>query len=137
LRLPVFARDELVAANLAQEGIEIVRAIRDEEWIRAGGEVWITFPTPRLRDGQWQVHYPETTLFVFGDTPLLFDENSGFFQYSSGQPTPFKRQITIRTLSPNEIRVTSQVSWTTRGIPFSVDVEDHLFNWLPEIRESR
>ncbi|MFN7088909.1 MAG: prepilin-type N-terminal cleavage/methylation domain-containing protein [Candidatus Paceibacteria bacterium] len=125
LRMIAVAKDELVAANLAQEGIEIVRAIREENWIE--DENFNTGLSP----GQYRVHYLETRLLPFVNTPLRFDSNTGFFQYNSGEDTPFYRTISISSISPVEIRVVSQVSWQTRGLPYSVVAETHLFDWLP------
>ncbi|MBI2633940.1 MAG: prepilin-type N-terminal cleavage/methylation domain-containing protein [Parcubacteria group bacterium] len=125
LRLAAFAKDELIAANLAQEGVEIVRAIRDENWINDRAF------NSGIGVGDFIVHYPETRLLGYQDMPLRFDSNTGFFQYQSGTNTVFKRTITIMGVSDNEFRVTSHVRWESRGIPFSVDVEDHLFNWVP------
>jgi len=125
LRLPAIAKDEFLAANLAQEGIEIVRAIRDENWI--GGNNF----DQNLPEGKWRVHYLETRLLpLSSNPPLLFDPTTGFFQYNSGSETKFRRQINIDRVSDRELRVSAAVTWESRGIPSSLTVEDHLFDWL-------
>lgn len=126
LRLALIAKDELIAANLAQEGIEIVRAIREENWI-AGEPALVN---NRLFPGDARVHYLQASLLPYVDTPLLFDASTGFYQYQSGGETPFRRRIRITQVSPTEIRVVAEVRWATRGLDYSVEVEDHLYDWL-------
>jgi len=126
IRLAIVAKDELVGANLAQEGIEIVRSFRDANWI--AGRLF----DENFTDGNHRVHYLDSAFLPYVDTALLFDQNTGFYQYAAGVETPFRRRIRISHVSPSEVRVISRVDWTTRGIPYSVRVEDHLFDWLPD-----
>jgi len=128
LRQASFVQDQLVAANLAQEGLEIVHAIRHDNWLN--GRAF----NAGLANGDWRVDYLQASLLPWADQPLSFDSNSGFYQYASGAATNFKRKISITNNPggrPDEILVQSVVEWTSRGIPFSIVAEDHLFNWYP------
>jgi hypothetical protein len=124
LRQSSFLKQQFIASQLALEGIEIVRAIRDENWIAS--RPW----NSGLLPGSYQAQYDSRSLSSFSGTPLKFDPATGLYQYNTGQDTEFVRKITISDISPDEIRVLSSVSWQVRGIPFAIDVESRLFNWF-------
>ncbi len=120
------AFNRLVAANLAQEGIEVVRNIRDTNWI--SGLTWDN----GLADGDYQLDYsstPPLPAYNPGQT-LLFDEENGYFNYSIGENTVYQRKITISHISSDQIQVQVIIDWTGRGGgSFETIVEDRLFNW--------
>jgi|SRR3989344_1948037 len=115
-------QDRLVTANLIAEGIEVVRNIRDNNWL--GNQSW----NNGLTDGDYQVAYDSTSLSS-GSNPLLFDSNTGLYNYASGAPTSYVRIVSITNLSAYEIKVLSTVTWQRRGITYNNSAEDHLFNW--------
>lgn len=111
-------RDELVAANLALEGVELIRAIRDGNWVWSG--------TPKRADNNgsicggaagsvtsWRWRLCNTVddriasnrnfnlspiLLPTGNNNLLNRQANGEYTYdASGTPTPFRRVITIST----------------------------------------
>jgi len=132
IRQASVVQDQLIAGQLAQEGVEIVRAVRDENWINAApGRPFYS----GLAAGTWLVDYRRAALLPFSaGEPLRIEAGTGFYYHGAGVPSRFFRTIHVvhnPSASPREIRVQSVVSWTTRGIPFSVTVEDHLFDWLP------
>lgn len=117
--------NKLTASNLAQEGVEIIRNIRDTNWLN--NQDWDN----GLVDGTYQAGYSSKTLQIFTDLPLLYDETTGLFNYDAGTETLYKRKIEIKHLSDNEIRIQTIVSWTSKGgSVFDTVVEDHLYNWL-------
>jgi type II secretory pathway pseudopilin PulG len=119
------SKNKLTASFLAQEGIEVVRYIREKQ---VDWDSWYV----SLPSGNYIAQYDSGSLAAFpGDIPLKIN-NSGFYQYNSGANTPFYRKITI-TKSPggnsNEIKVVSEVKWkSTTGWSYLV-VEDRLWNW--------
>jgi len=138
-----FIQDRLTASFLVQEGIELVRNIRDSNFIKkAKGEniSWDSNLSPkcytiepvigsssnniRLND------INETNCECKNSTPLKFDDSRNFYNYQDGEETNFKRVIQIEKISENEIKVTSTVCFKTKNIDFTVSAEDHLFNWL-------
>lgn len=120
-------QDNLIASGLAQEGIEVVRAIRDTNWFNSRA-----FDSG-LSDGVYQAEWDSTTLLSLGDNPVLKLDN-GLYNYSTGTPSKFKRAITITKIEQggigNELKVTSTVTWFEQGgIDRSISAELHLFNW--------
>lgn len=121
-------KSKIIASHLSQEGLEIVRNIRDSNWLRQRVNSSLNW-NDGLRAGDWRVQYNSVSLMPLTDNPVLKINNSGFYQYDSGSDTPFRRKITITDISTDEIKVVSEVSWNQRGRSFSVSAEVRLFNW--------
>ncbi len=113
----------LIAANLAQEAVEVVRALRDANWYNG-----LPFDTG-LSDGVYRIEWNSNSLIALGSNPSL-KVNAGLYNYSSGTDTLFKRTITITKINSEELRIISDVTWTERGNrPRDVKAESHLFDW--------
>lgn len=116
-------RDDSIASGLVQEGMEVVRNIRDREWLATGG-FGATIP-----DGTYEVQWDSASLTPSLSRFLKKDINSGIFSYGSGNDTIFKRIVTISSISGNEKLVTTSVTWNTRSGQKNISSEAHLFNW--------
>ena len=116
-------QDRLIAVNLIEEGIEVARNIRDNNWLQ--NLSW----NNGLADGSYQASYNSTSLSAYSGSALLFDSNTGLYSYTSGNTTNYVRQISITNLSSYEIRIISTVTWQRRGITYTSSSESHLFNW--------
>lgn len=150
LGLAQAGRNQLIAANLAQEGIEIIRSIRDTNWIENnktdGADCAALNWREGLCNGDWRVDYTTaataTSLLAFGANPVLnLDAATGLYSYSAGAPTIFKRKITLAdeaALTGKQMRLTAEVRWLGPGGTLCQDspqekcltVEDRLFNWF-------
>ena len=118
------AFNRLTAANLGQEGIELVRNIRDTNWLNQKN--WLT----GLDDGTYQIDHTNNALMPYTDQPLLLEETLGY-NYTAGDATIYYRKIEISKISNNEIRVKCTVTWSAKGGKnFDTVVEQHLLNWL-------
>jgi len=91
--------DKFIAVQLAQEGIEIIRNIRDSNWLEQG----FASSTP-WNDGLTncsngcEISYEDSLPVAYQDRYLKVDSN-GFYNYTSGQDSKFKRKITINSES--------------------------------------
>jgi hypothetical protein len=117
----------LVAANLAQEGIEIIRNFRDSNFGASGWDDWYS----SIVNGDYRVQYNDVALRPFSDTQLLYDSATGLYGYDAGSGTPnvFKRKITLEKISNVEVKVVVQMTWTEKGRERFLTVEDRLWNW--------
>lgn len=133
-------KNKAIAANLAQEGIEVVRNFRDENWLkdcdwRTGGSCGSGQAGIDLNvDGDYRVQYNGTSLIAYAVTPLQLNSSgyygyNGQFSFSGGQDTVFKRKISISTISVNQIKVVATIDWAERGGTRSMVIEDRLYNW--------
>ena len=116
----------LIASGLAQEGIEVIRDIRgdNEDWADWN---WYsdTIATSTVQD--YRVEYDGNVL-AYADVPLKIDAN-GFYQYTTGNNTPFYRVVTLKKESFKEVRVTVLISWKAKGQWHYLTAEDELWNW--------
>ena len=116
-------KDRLTAAYLNSEGLEVARNIRDNNWLQ--NLAW----NNGLSDGDYNIAYNSLILSPYADTELLIDVLNGLYNYSSGNPSGFKRKISITNLSSYELRVIATATWQRRGVTHSSSAEYHLFNW--------
>jgi len=119
----------LIASYLAQEGMEIVRNVRDNNWLEGAGIDWDLglkncFSAPNYCEAD----YNDQAL-ISGTDRYLKINSSGFYNYDSGTDTIFKRKIKIVHLEAEVLRVVTEVSWEEHGSEKSVVVEEILYDW--------
>jgi prepilin-type N-terminal cleavage/methylation domain-containing protein len=112
--------DRFVASQLAKEAVEIIRNIRDSNWLSGN-----SFDNG-LSDGSWAVQYNKDFLLGVYNNFLLID-SQGFFNYDGGTVTKFKRKITLSHPEAWVLKVKAEVSWQGKGSPF--ELEDSFYNW--------
>jgi len=117
------SNEKFTANHLAQEGIEMVRGIRDSNWL--AGRTW----SDGLAGGTYRAQYNSSPLLSYADVPLKTDSN-GFYNYDTGTNTKFYRTIYIYPAG-DSIDVVSEVKWTETMGQFVVLIEDNLYNWMP------
>lgn len=149
------SRDQLTASYLAQEGIEYVRAMRDDEYLAlypppagASADAWVSFlngtdsasiTACRSTTCTLDPALPMGTGSGFSLSPCsgtactpLYLAN-GIYTQQSGIPgsgqTIFTRTVQAITLSSTEERIVSTVSWSFHGTPYTVTSTDHLTPW--------
>lgn len=119
-------KNEVIASQLAEEGVEIIRNLRDSDW--HSGKVFGT----SIPDGTYRVQWDSTSLLLNGPDFLKLNSSNGLYGYDFGIDTPFQRSIIISTnFGESAIRkiITVSVNWTERGGNKSIQAEEHLFNW--------
>jgi Tfp pilus assembly protein PilV len=114
------------AVYLAQEGLEMVRNVRDSFWIDANPNTHFTSLAP----GTYRV--------AWSTTDRRFELQSGTETITLGS-LAFQRTITVSdvsqvdaTLDPYMKKVVVTVSWTEGGRSWSVSTETYLTNWKVE-----
>ena len=121
-------RNELVAANLATEGVEIIRSIRDTNWLENKKANDTCTPScsdsawrEGLPNGDWRVDYAVSangSVLALGVNPVLnLDSTLGLYSYGAGTPTIFKRKVALSAAggSATEMQVIVEVRWAGRG----------------------
>ncbi len=125
---------KLTAAYLSQEGIEIVRNVRDTNWLEGGTNPWdeglTDCSTGCIVDynHSYGPNQLDPNLPVYASQYLNIDA-SGFYSYSSGTPTSFKRRITIGKPNSDTLEVSVQVQWEERGRTHIITARENLYNW--------
>jgi len=127
--------DEVIAANLAQEGIEVIRNIRDTNLLE--GVFWRENISPVAAPWMLRIKLNSTStgsdLIIMtapqaggsalecttkggGNNCRLYLDSNGFYSHdSSGQPTKFHRLVyNLYNPGLNEVRIKSSVAWQDR-----------------------
>ena len=124
-----FSKDKLIAAYLAQEGIEIVRNIRDTNWLQ--GKSW-----DEGLHCSYEVQYSDYFVHMLPCWPCDYDDlrllkiDGGFYNYDSGDDTIFKRVI-ILDFGPvaDSWIYKVVVFWKEGGKIYKVEAQEILYNW--------
>jgi len=115
-----FTSSKLTAIYLAQEGMEIVRNIRDTNWVE--GEKW----DQGIVSGDFEADWDDQSLSSYQGRYLRV--NGNFYNYDTGQLTKFKRKITIGK-EVDKISVWVKVDWVETGENYQTEAYGELYNW--------
>jgi|SRR3989344_562530 len=128
----------LTAAYLAQEGLEIVRNIRDTNIVMGKRNLAVAWSDGLLAcqtgcQGDYKTENSRQNI-LHNLKPYNTNENlnittDGFYGYQEGTPTIFKRQIIIVPASNNELKVTVLVIWNYNNKPFTFEIKESLYDW--------
>lgn len=129
-----YARSRLTAAFLAQEGVEIIKNIRDTNLLQAG-VVW----NEGLTAGEYETDYQDVEYLSpslstctgcdYSSLQFLKKSDGDFYQYSSGQETRYKRKVLLEDIDPEHLRATITVYWKTRTGHEDVQLVQELYKW--------
>ncbi len=132
------AREQLIASMLAQEGVEYIRNVRDDNYL--GSRSWLTGLSlcqsdtcsidPSAGDPNISLGTPIHACGSATSCPLYVSSANLYNQQNSGTITPFTRRVLITTVSATEVKVTVTVSYTARNVPYTVVVNENLQDWL-------
>jgi len=149
------ARDKITATYLADEGIELMRAMRDTAVVDAGVGFedigWAAFTSSSYASlctvsscdidstdysGSSSIPFPNSSNVIGcaptgGFCPLKYNPTSGYYSAvaPAGLPSLFSRAIIISVISADEVKVTSTVHWKEGTVVQSVTQSENLYNW--------
>lgn len=138
-----YARDQVVASNLAQDAVEFVRAKRDFNLIqiaRTGSGNWIDglpVSVPPAPDMPFVVDSVSGVVNTCNGPcdKILFDVATGLYTYTTGNPSLYTRTVTMRQSPTNPLEATVRVVVSWRSAVYagqrSVVIEDELYGWIP------
>ena len=128
-------KDRVVAAHLAEEGIELVRNIRDTNWLNPANPGWRS----GLADtSTGLVNYDESFMTNNSDqNSWCLNWNGTHYKHTAAPcNTSFKRHMELATKSEtisgqnvDYLEVKSAVEWRERGLTRNIIVIDHLYDW--------
>lgn len=150
----VFVKNKLTASYLAQEGVELVRNMRDTSLLPSSLEdpaTWNEFLTTTLWigncyrptagstnscyiDGSSNSIVASQCLGVDGACPALdFNSGTSSYTYNTANPSNFTRTIYAQQAgneNPDEILVVSEVTWDQGENTHKVRYQANLLNWF-------
>lgn len=142
-----FSEDQVIAYYLADEGIESIRNIRDNNGIANAAALgsgaaqisWLNGINPTCvttactADASVQpVALTACSSLSPSSCPVLSIKASGLYGYGSGTATQFKRSVVVSAVGGSlatEATVTCTVSWTTNGVAKTYTVSENMKAW--------
>ncbi len=139
-----YARDQIIAFHLAQEAVETVRHVRDNNILKTVSGT----PTDILKDIPVGRPFIISTLDDSMNSdkcnsgtcpPLQIDPTQTFYGYGSGWTnTRFTRAVEVQAVAsdaevPQEIRTSVTVSWRTGSFQTrSFTIRQNLYRWVED-----
>lgn len=128
-------KNNLIAYQLAQEGVELIRKTRDSNW-RAGND-W----DKNLTAGNYYMDYRDTIPHKFSGSGSLYtrlkQDANGFYYHDTSSSDPdsqFSRMITLARKDwflwwQYGFYVRSRVTWVEQGRTNVYDLETLIYGW--------
>ncbi len=146
----VFVKNKLIASYLSQEGVELVRNMRDTSVLPENAVDWNTFLTDQTNwvGNCYRSTVANTNACAIDGTltelaaeecvdgvcsPIGFDTTTSTYTYNSISDSIFTRTIYIQPVTggnPNEALIVSDVSWNQGGNEYNVSYQHNIFNWF-------
>jgi Tfp pilus assembly protein PilV len=121
----------LIASGLAQEGLELVRNVRDENWLISGN----SWSQDLTGDGTYAIDYRGRSSIDMAANNLnsaaarLYLDSNGLYSHqSSGTATNFYRLITVVDQT-NYLDIKCAIRWKEGSANHDYTAETYLYNW--------
>ncbi|MEK7081104.1 MAG: prepilin-type N-terminal cleavage/methylation domain-containing protein [Patescibacteria group bacterium] len=136
-----YAKQKMIAAYLAQEGIEYIRNMRDTYvlYTEATGNDWNAFKVKLNPCNLGNECGFDNSIFppdVFkcsthSNQCKLYLDNGNYNTNSLGSDSGFVRKIWMETagLGPDQVKISSKVEWTQGSGNYNIIFSENLFNW--------
>jgi len=132
IKISVVNTDKYLATQLAREGIEVVRNIRDTNWLEqmespiAAWDEGLTGCAAGCEVDYTTSAVNDPVLPAYGAGRYIKVDGNGLYNYTAGTDTKFKRKIEIIPISGN-LQVKATVIWSADYN--DVLLEEILYDW--------
>lgn len=144
-----FAKDQVIAFYLAEEGVEMIKNVRDTNALQ--GNQWLHGVSENPNDPCFfsqnssdpgKSCYKDVTMDAFltcsdvGACPVLNQNSvSGMYYYhdinTTLTPTPFTREIHLARVSNTEVAVTVTITWQKGVVSRQFRARENIYDWHP------
>ena len=129
--------NKLGAIYLAQEGIEIIRNIRDSNWINDRDWLYGITNISECSEGcSYEADYRTGTNGLYPITSFIDDgrflnlDLLGLYSYGSDDLSNiYKREIILYLQDDNTLKISCIVNWFYNNNSYSVQIDEVLYNW--------
>jgi len=128
-----YNRGNLIAYQMSQEGVELIRRVRDTNWVALNSFNNNLAPAVGTIY-EYCLDYNDDipALAPSGEPCVLRKGVDGFYAHESSvgsTDSGFSRLVSVELLNSHEMRVISAVYWSDRGRDYSYKVESLLYDW--------
>jgi type II secretory pathway pseudopilin PulG len=122
----VINKNNIIAHQLAQEGLELIRKTRDTNWLNSSS--WNQNLAP---DSYYMDYLDEVPQILLNPSDAYLYKNiDGFYVHDSNEEeTVFSRRLEIVTLDADSMSVSAVVTWNDRNHSFDFNLETWLYDW--------
>jgi prepilin-type N-terminal cleavage/methylation domain-containing protein len=123
-----FTKSQIIASYLAQDAVEYVRNIRDENVIR--NRAWLT--GLETCGSGCKVDSPNSTVDSCSGSSCLIKKDSSSSLYghkSQWDDTIFSREVTVTSINSDEAVISVTVNWQQGIVPRVYTLKETIFNW--------
>lgn len=128
-----FAKDQITAYYLAQDGMESVKNLRDDQFLSGSGNWTTPFGPCGTNAGCTidPINLDVAGCGTGGCDPLRFDDATGLYSYNNPSlpQSIYARTIEISGNGANERLVTVTVRWRNGMVNKTFVVKETIFNW--------
>lgn len=123
------ARNTIIASNLAQEGLELIKVYRNNNIIMENS--WLQGLQTCSSQNGCRIDAKDLDVQACSSScaQLKFDDSLKLYNYSNGTDTIFSRIITILDVTGDEVKIRSSVVWTDRFGEQIFNLETSMFDW--------
>jgi len=129
VRVQYYNRNSLISSQLAQEGLELARNIRDNNWKATSSTTTLS----ELFAAKFIVDYTGTYqgYAVASETPPLMIDSSGYYQYVGESTTTFRRFLTSTCVSSSYeyCKIDCYISWQGAGQSGTYQAQGYIYDW--------
>ena len=134
----IYSKDQIVAFYLAQEGIEQIRSLRDENGLNSNN--WLAGIAEDSSDPCYFGKYCIADIWSYtlsacpggagSCSALRQNSTNGSFGYDVSWPLSiYKREISLSAVSANEVSVLVSVTWSKGTSQREFRIRENIFNW--------
>ena len=124
-------KNVLIASHLAQEGLELVRNARDNNWLTVGS----SWQQDLVNDGTYAIDYRGRSSInasvnaISDDGARLYIDGDGFYSHAAtANATNFYRLITVVDHT-SYLDVECGIRWRDRGQNYDYAARTYLYDW--------
>lgn len=132
-----YAKQKILASYLAQEGVEYIRNVRDNNVLYPStGKTWNSFNTQlstctSVNNACGFNSFIQSSFFsCVSFSCKLYINNGRYDTNAGGVDSGFVRKVWMTNVSADEVSVYSTVSWTQSSGNYSVTFSENLTNWI-------
>jgi len=131
-----YNKNDLIAYQLAQEGVELVRHVRDDNWLASQAFTLGLATTTGVTYQSYMDYRDSAPVACSGACSaaalVLRQDNNGFYfndPSSAATTSPYSRLILTKQLDADSLQVDAVIGWQDHNRNYSYDLQAILYDW--------